>query len=61
MGLYAVFEPGEVAAAAVVFPVIGAILVALRVSTRRKRAKKLGVEDWLVLPALVGIAEESSV
>ncbi|KAL8745322.1 MAG: hypothetical protein Q9190_002533 [Brigantiaea leucoxantha] len=52
MGLYAVFTPGEVVAAGVVFPVVGAVLVAIRTWLRRRSTKKLGIEDWLVFPAL---------
>ncbi|KAL8993186.1 MAG: hypothetical protein Q9169_006530 [Polycauliona sp. 2 TL-2023] len=52
MGLYANFSPGEVAAAGVVFLVIGAMLVATRIGIRRGKKKNLGPEDWLVFPAL---------
>lgn len=55
MGLYTIFNLGEVTAAGAVFPVVGAVLVALRISIRRKKMKKLGIEDWLVFPALVYI------
>ncbi|EHK97226.1 hypothetical protein M7I_7037 [Glarea lozoyensis 74030] len=53
MGLYAKFTPGEVAAAGVVFPFIGTILVALRTRARLRKLKKLAVEDYLVYVALV--------
>ncbi|KAI4215366.1 MAG: hypothetical protein LQ351_002266 [Letrouitia transgressa] len=52
MGLYTNFTPGEVGVAAVVFPVIGTVLVTIRTSVKRRNAKKLGIEDWLVFPAL---------
>jgi hypothetical protein len=55
MGLYAKFTPGEVAAAGVVFPFIGAILVALRTRARLRKLKKLAIEDYLVYVALVCI------
>jgi hypothetical protein len=47
------FTPGEILAAAVLLPLVGGLLVALRIHTRLQQVKKLGVEDWLVLPALV--------
>jgi hypothetical protein len=55
MGLYAKFTPGEVAAAGVVFPFIGTILVALRTRATLRKLKKLAVEDYLVYVALVCI------
>jgi hypothetical protein len=55
MGIYTFFNPGEVAAAGVVFPLVGGILVALRIRIRLMKMKKLGIEDWLVFPALVGV------
>lgn len=50
---YRILTPGEVAAAAVVLPVIDAILVGLRFYSRHKRNVGYRVEDWLVAPALV--------
>ncbi|KAF4630771.1 hypothetical protein G7Y89_g7365 [Cudoniella acicularis] len=53
MGLIIEFTPGTVAAAAVVFPVLGILLVSLRIRTRIHRVKRLGIEDWLVIPAVL--------
>ncbi|KAL9610216.1 MAG: hypothetical protein Q9167_005065 [Letrouitia subvulpina] len=61
MGLYTNFTPGEVSAAGVVFPIIGAVLVAIRTCVKRRNAKKLGMEDWLVFLALAeGYSEKGA-
>lgn len=56
MGLYTFFNAGEVTAAGVCFPIVGAILVAFRIRIRLMKMKRLGIEDWLVFPALVCIS-----
>jgi hypothetical protein len=56
MGLYAKFTPGEVVAAGVIFPFLGAILIALRTRARLRKVKKLAIEDYLVFVALVRIS-----
>ncbi|CAG8974633.1 hypothetical protein HYALB_00009811 [Hymenoscyphus albidus] len=52
MALYLFIGPGVVLTAGVVFPVVGAILMALRTRLKIKTSQKLGIEDWLVVPAL---------
>jgi hypothetical protein len=49
----AIFSPGEIAAAGVVLPLVDTLLVVLRLRIKRRRAEKLTLEDWFVLPALV--------
>lgn len=49
-------NPGSVIACGVVFPILGAIAVALRFKIRHSRKLTLGADDWLCLPALVGDA-----
>ncbi|KAF7879466.1 hypothetical protein EAF04_000662 [Stromatinia cepivora] len=53
----AIFVPyataGEVIAAGVVFPVLGATAVALRFYIRNTRGNKVGLDDILILPALL--------
>ncbi|KAG9235552.1 hypothetical protein BJ875DRAFT_421775 [Amylocarpus encephaloides] len=53
MVLYLTLGPGLVLAASVVFPLVGGILVAMRIKTKLRKVKKLEIEDWLVLPALI--------
>ena len=53
MALSTFFTPGEIGAAAVVFPVVGSILIVMRTRIRLRKSKNLGFEDWLVFPALV--------
>ncbi|CAG8961550.1 hypothetical protein HYFRA_00013969 [Hymenoscyphus fraxineus] len=52
MGLYIYMGPGLVLAAGVVFPIVGGILIAFRFRMKMKNNVKLGIEDWLVVPAL---------
>ena len=47
-------NPGSVTACGVVFPILGAVAVALRFRMRHTRKIDLGADDWLCLPALVG-------
>ena len=42
-------------AAGVIWPPVCAAAVALRFTTRKAQRLNLGVDDWLVLPALVQI------
>lgn len=53
MGLSTLFTQGEIGAAAVVFPVVGLILILMRTRTILRKSRSLGIEDWLVFPALV--------
>ena len=41
-------------ACGILFPILGAIAVALRFKIRHARKTDLGADDWLCLPALVG-------
>lgn len=47
-------NPKSVIACGILFPILGAITVALRFRIRHKRKLVLGGDDWLCLPALVG-------
>ena len=49
-------NPGSVIACGILFPILGAIAVALRFRIRHLRKLALGADDWLCLPALVGDA-----
>ena len=42
-------------AVAVVFPVLGILSVGLRVYVRRVQKARILADDWLLLPALVGL------
>lgn len=45
--------PNEIIAAGTVLPTLGVIIVALRFYNRRRSSAGIGLDDWLVLPALV--------
>ena len=45
--------PGLVYSASIVLPVLGLVLVGMRLRWRVKQ-RDLGIDDWLILPALVG-------
>lgn len=47
--------PGAMIAVAVVFPVLGILSVGLRVYVRRVQKARILADDWLLLPALVGL------
>lgn len=47
--------PGEVYAASIVLPFLGIIFVLLRFYTRCLQKKSAGIDDWLMLPALVRV------
>jgi hypothetical protein len=53
MYAYHTLNPGEFIAAAVVLPLLDTVCVALRFYSKRKRAIKYEIEDWLVVPAWV--------
>ena len=44
---------GQVIAAAIVLPVLGIVAVTLRFRARAHQKSKLGVDNWLIIPALV--------
>ena len=44
---------GKVIVAGVLLPVVGIIVVGLRIWARLKRRLKIGTDDWLIMPALV--------
>ena len=46
--------PGGVLAVSIALPILSIIAVFLRFYTRRLQKAKLGIDDWLTLPALVG-------
>ena len=43
----------DVIAAGAAMPAVGIIIVTLRFWTRVKRKTRLGIDDWLMVPALV--------
>ena len=45
--------PWEIYAASVVLPFLGSVFVLLRFYARTLQKKSTGVDDWLMLPALV--------
>ena len=51
--LYAYIAPRVVAAAGATFPVVCFVLVSLRLYARRVQDLKWGLDDWLVMPAVV--------
>ena len=51
MALSTFLTPGVIGAAAVVFPVVGFILVVMRTRIRLRKSESLGIEDWLVFVA----------
>jgi len=46
--------PSELIAAAVILPVVGLVTISLRYFVRFSRKVYFGVDDWLLIPALVG-------
>ena len=48
-------NPAGVITCGVLFPILGAIAVALRFMLRRKRNNDLRADDWICLPALVSV------
>ena len=46
-------SPSNVIAAGVVWPLLCAIVVALRFYTRRAQGARLLLDDWMTIPALV--------
>lgn len=51
--VYANLTPGVVAAAGATFPAICLVLTGFRLYVKRTRKVGWGVDDWLVIPALV--------
>ena len=47
--------PGLVIAAGVVWPVVCITVVVLRFAARKIKNERIGVDDWLMLPALVSL------
>ena len=54
-------NPRSVTACGVLFPILGAIAVALRFATRRRRKVEIGLDDWICIPALVIAMDTGSV
>lgn len=50
---------GETYAASIVLPILSIVFVLLRVYTRRLQKNHLGIDDWLMLPALVCISSSA--
>jgi len=53
-------SPGELVAAGVVLPILSIGAVVLRFYVRTSRKQNLAVDDWLMIPALVINAFEST-
>lgn len=49
-------NPSSVVAVGVVMPALGIATVVLRFYTRRRMRNQILVDDWLLLPALVGLS-----
>ncbi len=45
--------PSAVILIGVLFPVLGSVAVSLRFYTRHSQKAEIGIDDWLILPALV--------
>ena len=45
--------PGEIYGASIVLPFLGCVILLLRFYARILQKKSTGVDDWLLLPALV--------
>ena len=50
---FALVNTGEVYAAGIVFPAICTTFAALRLYTRSQQKAQIGLDDWLILAALV--------
>ena len=48
-------NPAGVITCGVLFPILGAVAVAVRFILRRKRRNDLRADDWICLPALVSV------
>ena len=48
-------------AAGAVFPPVASALVAMRFLARRQQSSKIGIDDWLTIPALVSSMDPRSV
>lgn len=44
---------GEIYAASTVLPFLAIVAVVLRIRARFKQKAKIGLDDWLIIPALV--------
>lgn len=49
-------DPSAMIAVGVVMPVLGIFTVALRFYTRHIMKNQIGVDDWLLIPALVSLS-----
>lgn len=45
--------PGELYGASIVLPILGSVFVLLRFYARAPQKRSTGIDDWLMLPALV--------
>ena len=45
--------PGEIYAASIVLPLLGIVFILLRFYARTLKKNSIGLDDWLMLPALV--------
>lgn len=48
--------PAETYAASIILPIVGTILVVLRIYARVLQKISIGLDDWLILPALVHLS-----
>lgn len=52
--------PGEIYSASIVLPILGIVFVLLRFYARVVQKKSAGIDDWLMLPALVCVPHSSN-
>lgn len=50
-------NPGEIIALGAIWPPVCAIVLGLRIYSRRHQNVKLGLDDWLIIPAFVCISK----
>ena len=50
---FALVNSGEVYAAGIIFPTLCTTFAALRFYTRSRQKARIGIDDWLILAALV--------
>jgi hypothetical protein len=49
-------SPGQIMAAGIIFPILGIAAVVLRFYVRASRKQQIGMDDWLIIPALVWLS-----
>lgn len=54
-------NPASTYTVSILLPILGIIIVGLRVYTRVLQRMSLGIDDWLVVPALVRTVDRSMI